>query len=108
VIQRDKGPRALKHRVAEGDVDRVSAVDRALRSQPLESCESDSGPPPPPLRLKVERKGGSRIAFIVVDPGTLIWAVEEVRPRFRTPRLKVERWGGSGIAPVPLIRAPRS
>jgi hypothetical protein len=88
---------------------------RALRSQPLESCESDSGPPP--LRLKVERQGGSRIDFIAVDPGALIWAVEEVRPGFRTPppprpRLKVERrgggGGGSGITPAPLIRAPRS
>jgi hypothetical protein len=36
------------------------------------------------------------MAFSAVDPGALIWAVGEVRPRFRTPplRLKVERQGG--------------
>jgi hypothetical protein len=44
----------------------------------------DSGPPPP-LRLKVERQGGSGITFIAIDPGTLIRTVEEMRPRFRTP-----------------------
>jgi hypothetical protein len=44
--------------------------------------------------------------FIAVDLGALIWAVGEVRPRFRTPpppRLKVERQGGSGIQYAPLI-----
>jgi hypothetical protein len=80
-----EGPTQAKHRAAENDGIARAPLIRALRSRPSESCIRDSGPPPPPLRLKVERQGGSGIAFIAVDPGALIWTVGEVRPRFRTP-----------------------
>jgi hypothetical protein len=39
----------------------------------------------PPLRLKVERQGGSDLIFTAVDPGARIWAVGELHPRTRTP-----------------------
>jgi hypothetical protein len=107
-----EGPTQAKHRAAEKDGSAQAPLIRARRSRPSESCIRDSGPPPP-LRLKVERQGGSGIAFIVVDPGALIWTVGEVRPRFRTPPppppgLKVERQGGSGIPYGPLIWARES
>jgi hypothetical protein len=74
---------------------KISAVGKLL----LDS-DSPPPPPPPPLRLKVERQGGSGIVFIAVDPGALIWTVEEVRPAIPDPppppRLKVERRGGGG------------
>jgi hypothetical protein len=55
----------------------------APKSQPQEAALMI---PDPPLRLKVERRGGgSGMAFSAVDLGALIWAVGEVRPRFRTP-----------------------
>jgi hypothetical protein len=38
-----------------------------------------------PLWLKVDRQGGSGMAFIVVDLGALIWTIGKVRPRFWTP-----------------------
>jgi hypothetical protein len=73
-----EGPTQAKHGVVGNDgIARVSLI-RVLRSQPSESCVRDSGPP----RLKVERQGGSGIAFIIVDPGALIWAIGEVRPLF--------------------------
>jgi hypothetical protein len=109
----EKGPRALKHRAAEDDVGRASVVDLGAKISSIGKLRVRFWTPP--LRLKVERQGGSGIAFIVVDPGTLIETFEEVRPRFRTPPpppappgLTVERQGGSGITPAPLIRAPRS
>jgi hypothetical protein len=39
----------------------------------------------PPFHLKVERRGGSGMVFITINLGTLIRAVGEVHPRFRTP-----------------------
>jgi hypothetical protein len=105
-----EGPAWVKGRVAEKDETAHEPLIRAPRSWPSENCIRDSGPPP--LRLKVERRGGSGIAFIAVDPGAQIWIVGEVRPRFRTPppppRLKVERQGGSGIQRASLIRARES
>jgi hypothetical protein len=52
------GPTLVKHRAAEkGGAARASLI-WAPRSWPSESCIWDSGPPP--LRLKVERRGGVR------------------------------------------------
>jgi hypothetical protein len=94
-----------KHRSAGKIVAARAPLIWALRSGPLEVASTIPDPPPP--TLKVERRGGSGITFSPVDPGALIWAVGEMRPRFRTPplSLKVERQGGSGIHCVPLIRA---
>jgi hypothetical protein len=66
------GPTLVKHRVTEkGGAERAPLI-QAPRSWPSESCIWDSGPPPPPLRLKVERRGGSGMVFIAVDPCALI------------------------------------
>jgi hypothetical protein len=83
MIWREKGPRALKHRAAEDDVGRASAVDSGAKISSVGKLRVRFRTPP--LRLKVERRGGSGMAFIAVDPGALIRAVEEVRPGFRTP-----------------------
>jgi hypothetical protein len=105
------GPTLIKRRKTEDVRIACAPLIRALKSQPLERCVLDSGPPPPPPRLKVERRGGSGITLRVIDLGASIAAVEEVRPRFRTPPpppllcLKVERRGGSGILCASLIRA---
>jgi hypothetical protein len=94
-----------KHRSAGKIVAARAPLIRALRSWPSEAASTI--PDPPPLSLKGERRGGSGMTFSAVDPGALIWAVGEMRPRFRTPplSLKVGRQGGSGIHCAPLIRA---
>jgi hypothetical protein len=71
-------PTMTKPREAENDGIARALLIWALRSRSSESYSPDSGPPPP-LCLKVERKGGSGIAFISIDLGTLIWTVEEMR-----------------------------
>jgi hypothetical protein len=95
-----------KHRAAEKIVAARAPLIRALRSWPSEAASTI---PDPPLSLKGERRGGGGVRndLFAVDPGALIWAVGEMRPRFRTPPLclKVGRQGGSGICCAPLIRA---
>jgi hypothetical protein len=100
-------PTLAKHRAAEkGGVVQASLI-RARRSRPSKAAPTI---PDPPLRLKVERRGGSGITFIVVDPGALIWPLERCTPDSGPPplRLKVERQGGSGIQHASLIRARKS
>jgi hypothetical protein len=77
------GSTMAKHRAAEKIVAARAPLIRALRSWPSGECIMDSRTPP--LRLKVERRGGVRMIFTAVDPGALIWAVGEMHPRFRTP-----------------------
>jgi hypothetical protein len=97
-----------KHRAAKKIVAARAPLIRALRSWPSETASTI---PDPPLQLKGRKAGGggggSGMTFSAVDPGALIWAVGEMRPRFRTPPLclKVGRQGGSGICCAPLIRA---
>jgi hypothetical protein len=67
-----------KHEVAENDEDVQAPLIRALKSWP--SKVASAIPDTPPLCLKVERRGGSRMVFIAIDPGALIWAAGEVRP----------------------------
>jgi hypothetical protein len=55
------GPTRVKGRVAERDEAVHEPLIRASRSWPSESCVRDSGPPP--LCLKVERRGGSGIQY---------------------------------------------
>jgi hypothetical protein len=62
-----EGPTLAKHRAAENDED-PSAVDPGAKISAVEKLRAQFRTPPP-LRLKVERQGGSGIAFIVVDPG---------------------------------------
>jgi hypothetical protein len=52
-----EGPTQVKDRVAERDEVAHEPLIRAPRSWPSENCIRDSDPPPP-LRLKVERRGG--------------------------------------------------
>jgi hypothetical protein len=94
-----------KHRSAEKIVAARAPLIRALRSWPSEAALMI--PDPPPWLKRRKAGGGSGMILFAVDPGALIWAVGEMRPRFRTPPLclKVGRQGGSGIRCAPLIRA---
>jgi hypothetical protein len=98
-----------KHRAAGKNVAARAPLIRALRSWPSEAASTIPDPPPPQLKGRKAGGGGggSGMTFTAVDPGALIWAVGEMRPRFRTPPLclKVGRQGGSGIRCAPLIRA---
>jgi hypothetical protein len=64
----------------------------------------------PPLRLKVERRGGSEMVFIAVDPGALIWNRRRGAPPISDPPpyLKIGRQGGSEICCAPSIWARKS
>jgi hypothetical protein len=81
--QEGGGGTLIKHRKTEDVRIACAPLIRALKSRPLERCVLDSRPPPP--HLKVERRGGSGITLRAIDPGASIVAVEEMRPRFRTP-----------------------
>ena len=72
----EKGPRALKHRAAEDDVGRASAVDSGTKISSVGKLRVRFRTPP--LRLKVERKGGSRIVLSTIDSSTPIRTVEEI------------------------------
>ena len=86
----------------------TSVVD--LGASIVAAGELHMGARTPPLRLKVERQGGSDLIFTAVDPGTRIWAVEEFHPRTRTPSLclKIGRQGGSDFCCAPLIWVRKS
>jgi hypothetical protein len=64
------GPTRVKHKAVERSRTARVPLIWVLQSWPSGSCTWD--PRPPPLRLKVERQGGSELLFIVVDSGVLI------------------------------------
>ena len=73
VLEDDKmgeGPTLSKHRAVEKDRIVQASLIWAPRSWPPESFTWELGPPP--LRLKVERQGGSDLIFTAVDPGAYI------------------------------------
>jgi hypothetical protein len=77
------GPTLVNHMAVKRAGLHTSAVDLGVSIVAVGKLHMGSRTPP--LRLKVERGGGSEKVFIAVDPGALIWAVGELRPRSRTP-----------------------
>jgi hypothetical protein len=77
------GPKLVNCIAVWGTRDSTSAVD--LGASIVAAGELHMGARTPPLRLKVERQGGSDLIFTAVDPGARIWAVGELHPRTRTP-----------------------
>jgi hypothetical protein len=56
MIWREKGPRALKHRAAEDDVGRASAVDSGAKISSVGKLRVRfRTPPPPPLKGRKAR-----------------------------------------------------
>jgi hypothetical protein len=102
------GPKLVNCIAVWGMRGSTSVVD--LGASIVAAGELHMGARTPPLRLKVERQGGSDLIFTAVDPGARIWAVGELHPRTRTPPLclKIGRQGGSDFCCAPLIWARKS
>jgi hypothetical protein len=83
IRQKRGGPTLVNCIAVWGTRDSTNAVD--LGASIVAAGELHMGARTPPLRLKVERQGGSDLIFTAVDPGVRIWAVGELHPRTRTP-----------------------
>jgi hypothetical protein len=63
-------PTLVKHRAAEDDMGHAIAIDLGTSIVAVGKLHMRFRTPP--LRLKVERWGGSGMVFIAIDPGALI------------------------------------
>jgi hypothetical protein len=70
MTRRGSDPTLANHRAVEKGRLVQAPLIWVRRSRPSKRCILDSGPPP--LRLKVERWGGSGMVLIAIDLGGLI------------------------------------